>query len=85
VVELIAPHCQKITFVGGEPTLCPFPRDLIEARARLGLTTASCRTARLLFRPSHERQREPRLDRALSVDSADEEVACASGAAPAGT
>jgi radical S-adenosyl methionine domain-containing protein 2 len=39
VVDLVAPYCDKITFVGGEPTLCPFLGDLVEHAHALGLTT----------------------------------------------
>jgi hypothetical protein len=39
VVEALAPHCEKITFVGGEPTLCPFLGALIDRAHQLGLTT----------------------------------------------
>ena len=40
VVDAVAPHCDKITFVGGEPTLCPFLGELIERAHALGLTTS---------------------------------------------
>jgi radical S-adenosyl methionine domain-containing protein 2 len=41
VLEAIAGYgCDKLTFVGGEPTLCPFLGDLIERAAALGITTS---------------------------------------------
>lgn len=39
VVALVAPLTDKITFVGGEPTLCPFLGDLIDDAHAAGLTT----------------------------------------------
>jgi radical S-adenosyl methionine domain-containing protein 2 len=73
VVELLAPHCGKITFVGGEPTLCPFLGDLIEAAHGAGLTTCVVSNGERL-RPILERHAESLDWIGLSVDSADEAV-----------
>ena len=39
LVAELAPHFQKITFAGGEPTLCPWLGDLIHDAKQLGMTT----------------------------------------------
>jgi radical S-adenosyl methionine domain-containing protein 2 len=73
VVEQVAPHCEKITFVGGEPTLCPFLGDLIETAHRLGLTTCVVSNGERLG-PILERHAASLDWIGLSVDSADEAV-----------
>jgi radical S-adenosyl methionine domain-containing protein 2 len=73
VVELLAPHCQKITFVGGEPTLCPFLGDLLEAAHRAALTTCVVSNGERL-RPILERHAASLDWVGLSVDSASEET-----------
>ncbi len=40
IPELLAKAgCKKLTFTGGEPTLCPYLGDLLEEAKRIGLTT----------------------------------------------
>ena len=40
VPQMLADACaDKITFVGGEPTLCPYLEDLLLASNKAGLTT----------------------------------------------
>lgn len=39
LVRALAPHFKKITFAGGEPTLCPWLPELIGAAKALGNTT----------------------------------------------
>jgi radical S-adenosyl methionine domain-containing protein 2 len=39
LVRALAPHFKKLTFVGGEPTLCPWLPELIDAAKALGNTT----------------------------------------------
>ena len=39
VVDEVAPYTDKITFVGGEPTLCPFLGDLVDGAHAAGLAT----------------------------------------------
>jgi radical S-adenosyl methionine domain-containing protein 2 len=73
VVEAVAPHCEKITFVGGEPTLCPFLGDLIECADRAELTTCVVTNGERL-RPLIERHAASLDWVGLSVDSADEDV-----------
>lgn len=78
VVDLVAPHCDKITFVGGEPTLCPFLGELVERAHGDGLTTCIVSNG--------ERLRPIILERAasldwvgLSVDTADEAISAQLG------
>lgn len=73
VVEAVAPHCDKITFVGGEPTLCWFLGDLIETAHRLGKTTCVVSNGERL-RPIIEGHAASLDWIGLSVDSADEVV-----------
>lgn len=73
VVEAIAPHCEKLTFVGGEPTLCPFLGDLIEVAHRRGLTTCVVSNGERL-RTIIEHHAASLDWVGLSVDSADEDV-----------
>lgn len=73
VVEAVAPHCEKITFVGGEPTLCPFLGALIERAHQRGLTTCVVSNGARLM--PILRDHSESLDWVgLSVDSADEAI-----------
>jgi radical S-adenosyl methionine domain-containing protein 2 len=72
IIEAIAGHgCDKLTFVGGEPTLCPFLGDLIERTAALGITTSIVSNGERL-RPLMERYAAVLDWIGLSVDSCDE-------------
>ena len=73
VVEQVAPHSEKITFVGGEPTLCPFLGDLIETASALGLVTCVVSNGERLG-PILERHAASLDWIGLSVDSAEEAV-----------
>lgn len=74
IVDALADHgCDKLTFVGGEPTLCPFLGDAVERAAARGITTSvvsnGARLAALIDRHGDA------LDWiGLSVDSGDEAV-----------
>ncbi|HEY4242251.1 MAG TPA: viperin family antiviral radical SAM protein [Kofleriaceae bacterium] len=79
VLDALAPHeVEKITFVGGEPTLCPFLDDLICRADELGMVTSVVTNGTRLG---------PLLDRCgdridwigLSIDSHDDEVSAALG------
>lgn len=71
VVEALARHCEKITFVGGEPTLCPFLGALIDRAHQLGVTTCVVSNGERLL--PILRDHSESLDWiGLSVDSADE-------------
>lgn len=73
VVDLLVSHCDKITFVGGEPTLCPFLGDLVERAHGAGLTTCIVSNGERL-RPIIV-QHGASLDWVgLSVDTADEDI-----------
>lgn len=73
VVALIAPRTDKMTFVGGEPTLCPFLGDLIDDAHGAGLTTCVVSNGERL-RPLIL-QHAAALDWVgLSVDTADETI-----------
>lgn len=73
VVEALAPHCEKITFVGGEPTLCPFLGALIDRAHQRGLTTCVVSNGERLLPILRDHMQ--RLDWVgLSVDSADESI-----------
>ena len=72
IIEAIAGYgCDKLTFVGGEPTLCPFLGDLIERTAELGITTSIVSNGERL-RPIMERYAAVLDWVGLSVDSCDE-------------
>jgi len=72
IIEAIAGYgCDKLTFVGGEPTLCPFLGDLIERTAELGITTSIVSNGERL-RPIMERYATVLDWIGLSVDSCDE-------------
>lgn len=71
VEELARYGCDKLTFVGGEPTLCPFLGELVERAAALDITTSVVSNGERL-RPLIE-QHAAALDWiGLSVDSGDE-------------
>ena len=78
IVEELAPHCEKITFVGGEPTLCPFLGALIDAAHHRGLTTCVVSNGQLL-RPIIERHAETLDWVGLSVDTQDEALSARLG------
>ncbi|MBK9030266.1 MAG: radical SAM protein [Myxococcales bacterium] len=71
IVDAFAPHCDKVTFVGGEPTLCPFLGELIEHAHALGLTTSIVSNGERLRRII-ERHATSLDWVGLSVDSIDE-------------
>jgi radical S-adenosyl methionine domain-containing protein 2 len=72
VIEAIAGYgCDKLTLVGGEPTLCPFLGDLIGRAAELGVTTSVVSNGERL-RPLMERHAAVLDWVGLSVDSCDE-------------
>ena len=73
IVEAVAPHCDKITFVGGEPTLCPFLGDLIDRAHAVGLTTSIVSNGERL-RPIILRHAASLDWVGLSVDTADEAI-----------
>lgn len=66
--------CQKLTFVGGEPTLHPLLPELLNISKEIGLTTMLVSNGSTLT-PSFIRKLEPALDwLCLSVDSQFEDV-----------
>lgn len=72
IIEAITVYgCDKLTFVGGEPTLCPFLGDLIERAAGLGITTSVVSNGERLG-PLIERHAAALDWIGLSVDSCDE-------------
>lgn len=72
VIEAVARYgCDKLTFVGGEPTLCPFLGELIERAAALGITTSLVSNGERL-RPLIEHHAAALDWVGLSVDSCDE-------------
>lgn len=73
VVDLVAAHTDKITFVGGEPTLCPFLGDLVDSAHRSGLTTCIVSNGERL-RPMILRHAASLDWVGLSVDTADEAI-----------
>jgi len=81
LVEAIAPFCQKITFAGGEPLLCPWLPELIRTAKARGLTTMIVTNGSRL-KPALLEELEGILDWvALSVDSASETTQAALGRA----
>lgn len=69
---------EKLTFVGGEPTLCPYLPSLLRLARELGLVTALVTNGRLLHRVLDTSS--DCLDWVgLSVDSGNEEVQAALG------
>ena len=81
VVQLLAPHAEKITFSGGEPTLCPHLPELAWEAKRLGLTTCLVTNGHLLFHAADLAETLLAVFDwvALSVDSVDPEVNRESG------
>lgn len=73
VVDLVAPYTDKITFVGGEPTLCPFLGDLVEGAHAAGLATCIVSNGERL-RPFILRHAAALDWVGLSVDTADEAI-----------
>lgn len=71
VEELASFGCDKLTFVGGEPTLCPFLGELIERAAALGITTSVVSNGERLA-PLIEQHAAALHWIGLSVDSGDE-------------
>jgi radical S-adenosyl methionine domain-containing protein 2 len=72
IVEELGRHnCDKLTFVGGEPTLCPFLGELVERAAALGITTSVVSNGERL-RPLIEQHAAALHWIGLSVDSGDE-------------
>jgi radical S-adenosyl methionine domain-containing protein 2 len=70
---------QKITFVGGEPTLCPWLADLIKETKAHGLTTMMVTNGSRLT-PDYLQQLKPVLDwLCLSIDSLNAQVNEAAG------
>ncbi|HEX4423484.1 MAG TPA: viperin family antiviral radical SAM protein [Kofleriaceae bacterium] len=73
VIEQIAKHgCDKLTLVGGEPTLCPFLGELIERAHALGMTTCVVSNGERL-RELIEHHATALDWIGLSIDSCDEE------------
>jgi radical S-adenosyl methionine domain-containing protein 2 len=71
IEDLARAGCDKLTFVGGEPTLCPFLGDLVESAAALGLATCVVSNGERL-RPVIEHHAAALHWIGLSVDSCDE-------------
>lgn len=71
---LHAAGTQKITFVGGEPTLCPYLPDLITQAKELGMTTMVVTNASRLTRPYLERLQGLLDWISISIDSASEAI-----------
>lgn len=81
VDRLIDAGAEKITFVGGEPTLIPWLDELLERAKSRGVTTMIVTNGFLLTEPLLDRF-APHLDWiAFSVDSADDAINRASGRA----
>jgi radical S-adenosyl methionine domain-containing protein 2 len=72
VEQLAAAGFDKITFAGGEPTLCPWIGELIECARQRGLTTMLVTNGSRLLVPGWLAQHGAALDWVvLSIDSAD--------------
>jgi radical S-adenosyl methionine domain-containing protein 2 len=86
LIEQLAEHgARKMTFVGGEPTLCPWLGELIEHAKRCGLTTMLVSNGWRLREPDYMDTNLRDLDwLTLSVDSIDERRNLASGRAHRG-
>jgi radical S-adenosyl methionine domain-containing protein 2 len=69
LVAALAPYFEKITFAGGEPTLCPWLGDLIRLAARHGMTTMLVTNGSLLDEASLDALAPDLHWLALSVDS----------------
>lgn len=75
---------EKITFAGGEPTLCPWLGDLIQVAKNVGMTTMIVSNGSKLSKEFLETNREQLDWIALSIDSLDEQTNIASGRAISG-
>lgn len=79
VVRLLGHHFKKITFAGGEPTLCPWLPDLIREAKNAGLTTMIVTNGSKLSQ-DHLNSIKDYLDWiALSIDSTNPETNFISG------
>jgi len=76
---LAAAGAQKITFAGGEPTLCPYLIDLLKESKAAGLTTGIVTNGWLLNERFIEKMRPYTDWIALSIDSASDEVEASLG------
>ena len=85
IVEKIALHgFEKITFAGGEPTLCPWLFELIKKAKTMGLTTMIVTNGSRLSQDFLQKNK-PFLDWiTLSIDSLDENTNLMSGRAISG-
>jgi radical S-adenosyl methionine domain-containing protein 2 len=84
LTRLLTQHCNKLTFAGGEPTLCPWLVELIQAAKDEGCTTMLVTNGSKLTPQLLERL-EGRLDWiTLSIDSLNEDNMRAMGRAIAG-
>jgi radical S-adenosyl methionine domain-containing protein 2 len=85
VVALLAEAgFQKITFSGGEPFLCPWLSELLQAAKRGGMTTAVVTNGSLLTSDVLARLQGLLDWMALSIDSLDEQALRATGRMTAG-
>jgi radical S-adenosyl methionine domain-containing protein 2 len=66
--------CEKLTFVGGEPLLCPILPSLLEVSHDLGLTTMIVTNGSLLTHGFHKQSHENIDWVSLSIDSQYEHV-----------
>jgi radical S-adenosyl methionine domain-containing protein 2 len=75
VLELMAESgTQKVTFVGGEPTLCPFLHKLIRRAKELGMVTMLVTNGTRLRNPS-VKEMIPNLDWiSISIDASDPQI-----------
>ncbi|EYF01049.1 viperin family antiviral radical SAM protein [Chondromyces apiculatus] len=74
LVALLASRFEKITFAGGEPTLCPWLLDLMDEAKRRGATTMLVTNGSRLT-PDYLHRLQGRLDwLTLSIDSASTET-----------
>ncbi|MFQ5977348.1 MAG: viperin family antiviral radical SAM protein [Candidatus Heimdallarchaeota archaeon] len=71
--------CQKLSFVGGEPTLCPYLGDLLYESKQIGLTTMLISNGTGLSNVFLEKNVESLDWIGLSIDSANEATQAALG------
>ncbi len=73
LIDELAEHgAEKLTFVGGEPTLCPWLGELLTRAKHAGLTTMIVSNGSRLGEPGYMERELERLDwLTLSVDSLD--------------
>jgi radical S-adenosyl methionine domain-containing protein 2 len=74
VVDILAERFAKVTFAGGEPTLCPWLPDLIRAAKQRGATTMLVTNGSKLTRPWIDALTGQLDWITLSVDSASDET-----------